>query len=332
VAQQQGYEKYHSPVSASVVEAGADRGYDFTGAGDIYTIGDAQITRVDLHSTWAGEGAIIVYKILNGPLQGKYIYNAEDIAVRPGLAPGPTVYPAGTVIGRATGSGRAPGIEIGLADGPHGPTYTGHQYASTYGAVFERLLQQIWGTPVRFGSHPPASPGPGAGVVPGFGGSGASATGSGQAPAPSSSGGGSGPASWASAAGHAVASEANALAHDQWYPGGQQGFLGGAVDSIGRFFKFVTSWRFAELLGGFLLLLIGLALLGRQFGLNPAPQFLSAAVPGGTPPSPRPEPSGYTKGPSERAPGAAKMRTYNAERAQEDDFRARNPGYDEVPY
>lgn len=54
------------------------------------------------------------------------------------------------------------------------------------------------------------------------------------------------------------------------------GALGGLnpFSSFEGFFKFVTSWRFAEVVGGFLLLLVGLFLLGRQFGLavpTPAP-------------------------------------------------------------
>lgn len=35
-----------------------------------------------------------------------------------------------------------------------------------------------------------------------------------------------------------------------------------------RAYNFLTSWRFVEVLGGFLLLLLGLYLLGRQFGIN----------------------------------------------------------------
>jgi hypothetical protein len=35
-----------------------------------------------------------------------------------------------------------------------------------------------------------------------------------------------------------------------------------------RAFQFLTSWRFAEIVGGFLLLIVGLILLGRQFGLS----------------------------------------------------------------
>lgn len=34
-------------------------------------------------------------------------------------------------------------------------------------------------------------------------------------------------------------------------------------------FNFLTSWRFAEVLGGFALLIVGLVLLGKQFGISP---------------------------------------------------------------
>lgn len=41
------------------------------------------------------------------------------------------------------------------------------------------------------------------------------------------------------------------------------------VGSLEDAFKFVTSWRFAEVLGGFALLIVGLVLLGKQFGISP---------------------------------------------------------------
>lgn len=51
---------------------------------------------------------------------------------------------------------------------------------------------------------------------------------------------------------------------------GTPGF--GSISSVTDALKFLTSWRFAEVVGGFLLLLVGLYLLGRQFGLAvPAP-------------------------------------------------------------
>lgn len=44
--------------------------------------------------------------------------------------------------------------------------------------------------------------------------------------------------------------------------------------SIEEVFTFLTSWRFAEVVGGFALLVVGLVLLGKQFGISPP-----AAVP-----------------------------------------------------
>lgn len=91
--------------------------------------------------------------------------------------------------------------------------------------------------------------------------------------------------------------------------------------------NFVTSWRFAEIVGGFLLLVLGLALLGRQYGMSvPSP------VPASYVPDTPAAPSGHTKGPSAQVVGDQQLRSHNEARAREDAFRDRNPGYDEVPY
>ena len=66
---------------------------------------------------------------------------------------------------------------------------------------------------------------------------------------------------------------------------GSGSVLGGVAHDVGsalsfpeRAFKFLTSWRFVEIVGGFFLLLVGLFLLGRQFGLQaPAPPVVKAA-------------------------------------------------------
>lgn len=66
---------------------------------------------------------------------------------------------------------------------------------------------------------------------------------------------------------------------------GSGSLIGGAAHDVGsalsfpeRAFNFLTSWRFAELLGGVLLLAIGLYLLGRQFGVAvPTPTPLKTA-------------------------------------------------------
>lgn len=59
-----------------------------------------------------------------------------------------------------------------------------------------------------------------------------------------------------------------------WYPGSNVhggGYpwsgITGSIDSVGKFFSFVTSWRFAEIVSGAMLLLLGLFLVGKQFGV-----------------------------------------------------------------
>lgn len=55
----------------------------------------------------------------------------------------------------------------------------------------------------------------------------------------------------------------------------------GPINSIEGLIKFVTSWRFYEILGGFALLLVGLILLGRQFGVSaPGAAAVASRVPG----------------------------------------------------
>jgi hypothetical protein len=54
---------------------------------------------------------------------------------------------------------------------------------------------------------------------------------------------------------------------------------GTALNSVSGLISFLTSWRFAEVIGGVILLIIGLVLLGRQFGVSP-PSALAGKVPG----------------------------------------------------
>lgn len=42
-----------------------------------------------------------------------------------------------------------------------------------------------------------------------------------------------------------------------------------ALRSVGDLIRFITSWRFAEIVGGILLLVVGLVLIGRHFGISP---------------------------------------------------------------
>lgn len=83
----------------------------------------------------------------------------------------------------------------------------------------------------------------------------------------------------------------------------------GPINSLEKFLAFITSWRFAELVGGALLLAIGLVLLGRQFGVNAGPGFVKSAAStteGGVPdafrgaPGPAPSDS-YTPSETRRA-------------------------------
>lgn len=57
---------------------------------------------------------------------------------------------------------------------------------------------------------------------------------------------------------------------------GPGGAVGGIARDLSAPFRFLTSWRLWEVVGGFLLLLIGLYLLGRQFGLPNALGFTPA--------------------------------------------------------
>lgn len=103
--------------------AGADQGIDFTGPGIVRAVGRGQITRLEKGGTgWPGEGAILVYQLLDGPQRGRYVYVAEDFRPRPGLKVGDVVK-SGSIIGLATGSGKAPGIEVGFAQNLHGSAY-----------------------------------------------------------------------------------------------------------------------------------------------------------------------------------------------------------------
>lgn len=61
---------------------------------------------------------------------------------------------------------------------------------------------------------------------------------------------------------------------------GVKGIASG-ISSVGDFLSFITSWRFVEILGGFFLLIVGLILLGRQYGMSmPAPPAAGAAASG----------------------------------------------------
>ena len=125
--------------------AGTDQGFDITGGPfNIFALGNGIITRLERSgSGWPGEGALLVYRLTSGPAAGRYVYTAEDFAPAAGLNVNDPVR-AGQVIGQATGSGKAPGIELGFADP------AGHAYGSPNGGpnqpmarAFLQLVDQL---------------------------------------------------------------------------------------------------------------------------------------------------------------------------------------------
>jgi hypothetical protein len=102
-------------VGSGLTYAGYDQGVDFTGAGEVYAPSDAVVTRVVRRgSGWPGEGAVVNLRLTSGPRKGEYVYIAEDFAPITGLHVGQPLK-KGSVVGHATGSGKAPGIEVGWA-------------------------------------------------------------------------------------------------------------------------------------------------------------------------------------------------------------------------
>jgi hypothetical protein len=128
-----------------------DMGVDYSGTGPVYAIGPGVVTEVD--QSWAGgqgtgPGTFIAYRITQGPLSGRYVYTAENIAAN--VQPGQQVNES-TPIGYASG-----GIETGFAAGPssQGTTlaaYYGQQSQSGdpgavstgYGIAFDRVMTTL---------------------------------------------------------------------------------------------------------------------------------------------------------------------------------------------
>jgi hypothetical protein len=110
---------------------GIDMGVDFKGKGPIPMFADGEIVRlVRSDSGWPGEGRLIVVQCDKGPMARHPIYVAEDIAIPDSHKVGKRLK-KGELLARATGSGKAPGIEIGWA-GPK-PNFRGTHFQAAHG-------------------------------------------------------------------------------------------------------------------------------------------------------------------------------------------------------
>lgn len=117
---------FGSLVRGALRFAGIDQGIDFTGKGQVLALDKGVITKVQPHgSGWPGEGALLTYRLLSGTHAGETVYVAEDFRPISSLHVGSPVQ-KGQVLGEATGSWKAPGIEIGWADAQ------GHALAPLY--------------------------------------------------------------------------------------------------------------------------------------------------------------------------------------------------------
>jgi peptidoglycan hydrolase-like protein with peptidoglycan-binding domain len=111
--------------------AGLDMGVDFTGKGSIPMFADGEIVRlVRSDSGWPGLGGLIVVQCDKRPMGRFPIYTAEDIKIPRSHAVGKRLK-KGELLARATGTGEAPGIELGWA-GP-APGYRGTLYQDLHG-------------------------------------------------------------------------------------------------------------------------------------------------------------------------------------------------------
>lgn len=151
-------------ISNSARYAGPDQGIDFTGPGHVFALTECVITVVQASgSGWPGQGAKLVYRMLNIPRgaprpPSSYVYVTEDFTPRPGLRVGDHLTRT-SWLGDATGSGRAPGIEVGFAQGPTGQAFgTIHDGkpggpAPVWG---QRMAQFVTALSGSLGAPPPA--------------------------------------------------------------------------------------------------------------------------------------------------------------------------------
>ena len=141
---------YRDPLRGvrGLVEERIDDGVDFAGAGPVYALGDAVVTRADGDNFgWPG-GGWITYRLISGPGVGLMVYVAEDIL--PAVVPGQRVS-AATVLGTMYDGGD--GIETGWAQAtglsaeselPQAGSIGGlGPFPTRVGANFDELLQSL---------------------------------------------------------------------------------------------------------------------------------------------------------------------------------------------
>lgn len=110
---------------------GIDMGVDFAGAGPIPMFADGEIVRLmNKGSGWPGIGGLIVVQCDKGPMARHPIYTSEDIRIPSSHRVGKRLK-KGELLADATGTGEAPGIEIGWA-GPK-PDFKGTRFQEVHG-------------------------------------------------------------------------------------------------------------------------------------------------------------------------------------------------------
>jgi murein DD-endopeptidase MepM/ murein hydrolase activator NlpD len=103
-----GYQGYVYPFSKTATVGRIDQGQDFGGRSSILAIGNAQVVKLGAPGWPGGENGIL-YRLLDGPRRGRYVYVYEG--VRPSVRVGQRVG-AGEVIGHII-PGSSTGIETG---------------------------------------------------------------------------------------------------------------------------------------------------------------------------------------------------------------------------
>jgi hypothetical protein len=135
---------FTSLAGPGLTYAGPDQGIDFTGKGNVLAPDTSKILSETNASGWPGQHEKTVLQFLSGPEKGRYWEITEDF--QPTAPVGATVQKGG-VIGYGTGSGLAPGIEVGFSQSaaglPYGTPNMGKPGgpAPVYGQAFASYVQ-----------------------------------------------------------------------------------------------------------------------------------------------------------------------------------------------